>query len=94
MFDHPAPSITTTDGETGAEFVPAPAGLTAVIATVSGTSVRKTLGPVVGYARFNGASEPVYSTAVGLHRLSTAPLTGWWSRDGYPVTTAILTAHS
>ena len=69
MFDHPMPSIITADGETGTDFVPAPAGLTAAVTVHYGTIVRRRLGPVAGYARFTGAeSEAVYADPAGLRR--------------------------
>lgn len=65
--------ITTVDGETGTDYVTAPAGLTAAVVTTSYGIVRKNLGTLVGYARFDGGpSEPVYADTTGLHRLSTA----------------------
>ena len=92
MFDHPAHSITTVDGETGTDFVAVSAGLTAALTVHYGTVVRRRLGPVVGYARFGSdESEAIYADGTGLHRASTVKPTRYETdMDGRPAVVSIL----
>jgi hypothetical protein len=82
MFDHPAPSITTAEGETGTDFITAPSGLTAAVTVYHEAIVRRRLGPVVGYARFAGGhSEPVYTDGTGLHRAHLSASDSRYDKD-------------